>query len=69
MSLFLLFSANCGHPGRLEHGRIIGNVLVADGQVSYECDHGYYLDPDIKSSTCWQESARWWPAVPKCQRK
>ena len=59
--------ANCGHPGVLEHGRIIGDVFLANGQVHFECDSGYFLSPDIKNSTCTERSASWSPPIPKCQ--
>ena len=72
MESVILFSSlvpiDCGHPGMLDHGTVLGNSTQYGDTVTFSCDPGYQLSDDSLSSSTCQQDGQWTHPIPTCVR-
>ena len=57
---------DCGHPGILDHGRVLGNNTQYGDTITFSCDPGYQLSDDSQSSVRCQHDGHWNHPIPTC---
>lgn len=62
---------SCGIPQSVGNGSFHANRYTVGSQVTYQCNHGYHLDPGVPMTAVCLEDGTWSNAAsaPRCLRK